>query len=125
LDAQNICIIGTYLSHAAFMHINGSSLYSDGHSIVCRWKLNRNAADLGSAYGDRRGARDSFYQSTVAGRIFLAAALAGICAFEELPASLLILAVVNLFGAVSMWLAIEKDNSKAPPPLASASSGHE
>ena len=72
-------------------------------------------ADLGSAYGDRNGARDSFYKSTVAGRLFLSVALAGICALKELPLSLLILAAVNLIGAVSMWVAIAKD-SRVPPP---------
>mmetsp|Transcript_16504 Transcript_16504/g.42310 ORF Transcript_16504/g.42310 Transcript_16504/m.42310 type:complete len:170 (-) Transcript_16504:941-1450(-) len=63
---------------------------------------------LGSALGDLYGKRHGFYVSTVAGRVFIAGALSVIVARQELPATLLILALVNLFGALSMWKALNQ-----------------
>jgi hypothetical protein len=64
---------------------------------------------LGTALGDIYGRSNSFYVSTVFGRVFLVISLSIIVASRELHPSLLILAAVNLFGAISMWYALVKN----------------
>eukprot|EP00192_Tetraselmis_astigmatica_P002157 CAMPEP_0117690504 /NCGR_PEP_ID=MMETSP0804-20121206/25163_1 /TAXON_ID=1074897 /ORGANISM="Tetraselmis astigmatica, Strain CCMP880" /LENGTH=988 /DNA_ID=CAMNT_0005503557 /DNA_START=93 /DNA_END=3058 /DNA_ORIENTATION=+ len=63
---------------------------------------------IGSALGDIRGRDNSFYISTVVGRLFLVVSLCIIVARQELQPSLLILAAVNLLGAFTMWLALRQ-----------------
>ena len=63
----------------------------------------------GAAHGQLtgRGVR-SFYASTIIGRLFLAAVFAAIVAAGELQPALLVLAAVNLLGAASMALALQR-----------------
>lgn len=75
---------------------------------------------LGTAWADGsgQGAR-GFYLATVVSRFLLVLAFIALVATQQCPKSLLVLAALNLAGAVSMLRALQKED-KAPPNVSSA-----
>lgn len=64
---------------------------------------------IGAAHGDLTGKGvESFYRSTVYGRLFLGVAFSALVALDKSQWQLLILAAVNGLGALSMHLALQK-----------------
>lgn len=65
---------------------------------------------FGAGYADRANPQGStgFYQATVWGRLFLFAAFCVVVWRQEVQRTLLIPAVVNLLGAVTMQLALSR-----------------
>ncbi|GIL57252.1 hypothetical protein Vafri_12509 [Volvox africanus] len=78
---------------------------------------------LGTALADRKGQGAlGFYRTTVWSRVALAVAFALLVATGQLPATLLVLAAINLLGALSMHIALgrggfNKDESDGSEPL--------
>ncbi|GFH15652.1 uncharacterized protein HaLaN_11916 [Haematococcus lacustris] len=53
----------------------------------------------------------SFYMSSVYSRLFLVAVFVALVATKQSPVNLLVLACLNLLGAVSMFFAISKSDA--------------
>ncbi len=70
---------------------------------------------LGAGYADRQNqqASQGFYHATVWGRLFLFAAFSFIVWRKEVERTLLIPAVINLLGAVTMHLALMRQQQRA------------
>lgn len=70
----------------------------------------------GLMHGQQGGAPMAFYRSTVWSRLFLVAAFVALVGTWQVQPSLLVLAALNLAGAVSMALAIRRDLSTTGAP---------
>ncbi len=64
---------------------------------------------LGAAWGEQHArGLTGFYESTIAGRLFLAAAFGLLVVTGQVGPGLLVLAAVNLLGAVNMALQLRR-----------------
>ncbi|KAG1672137.1 hypothetical protein FOA52_001725 [Chlamydomonas sp. UWO 241] len=73
--------------------------------------LGTGLGDAPVAPGSSGGRVNSFYRATVWSRLLLAAAFSVLVAFGEAPATLLLLAGLNVVGAASMAVAIAKSEA--------------